>query len=218
MSDLLQPFPLSVSQRASHTDPGFKINLVRETAGRFEPIADESTEIFQYALAEIEGHVDGKGRGYWSLKSSRLELDQQTTIGARPDAEDKPFNELKNVRFKAYYFIYFAKLISKAQEKTIRELAKEKGGIRVYRNGFRVPPYGDTDDDWLGLDAFYSSRSNTLLAPIGNNNFFGFAEIDDVEGTKFEETSSREGLLENTAFAELQDFALRVLKAGRYGE
>ena len=214
VSDLLQPFPLSVGQQASHTDPGFKINLVRETAGRFEPIADENTEIFQYALAEIEGYVDGKGRGHWSLKSSRLELDQQTTIGARPDAEDKPFDELKNVRFKAYYFIYFAKLISKTQEKTIRELAKEKGGIRVYRNGFRVPPYGDTDDDWLGLDAFYSSRSNTLLAPIGNNNFFGFVEIDDVEGTRFEETSSREGLLENTAFAELQDFALRVLKAG----
>jgi len=27
-----------------------------------------------------------------------------------------------------------------------------EGGVRLYRNGFRVIPYGDPGDDWLRLD------------------------------------------------------------------
>ena len=215
VSDLIQPFPLSEKRQSSRIDPGFKINLFLEVDGEFKLIADEETEIFQHALAEIEGYVDTKGQAYWSIKSSKLGINEQDMpIGMGRDDQNAPFGELRSVRFKAFYFIYFAKLISKSQEKTIRELAKAKGGIRVYRNGFRVPPYADKDDDWLGLDAFYSSRSNELLAPIGNNNFFGFVEISDVEGAKFEETSSREGLLENEAFTQLKDFVFRSLKAG----
>jgi hypothetical protein len=33
----------------------------------------------------------------------------------------------------------------------IRDLSYEKGGIRLYRNGFRVLPYGEQGDDWLGI-------------------------------------------------------------------
>jgi hypothetical protein len=31
-------------------------------------------------------------------------------------------------------------------------------GIRVYMEGFRVPPYGESTDDWLWLNSEYSHR------------------------------------------------------------
>ena len=37
-------------------------------------------------------------------------------------------------------------------------------------------------------------------------------EAIDPEGKRFEETASREGLIENEAFRELTDFAFRVLR------
>lgn len=211
VSDLIQPFPLSEKSQSSRTDPGFKIDLLREVEGKFELVADEATEIFQHALAEIEGYVDSKGRGYWSIRSDKLEfVEQDIPIGQSHNSQ-APFNQLRNVQFKVYYFIYEANLIPRSQLKTIRELASEKGGIRVYRNGFRVAPYGEAEDDWLGLDAL--ARRRTFLPAIANNNFFGFVEIVDIEGERFEETSSREGLLNNRAFEELQDFLLLTLKA-----
>ena len=210
VSDLIQPFPLSAKGEA-RLDPGFKIDLLREVEGEFELVADETTEIFQHALAEIEGYVDGRGKGFWSIKSDRLELAEQDIPAAKDRDNPKAFSQLRNVQFKVYYFIYEANLVPRSHLKTIRELANEKGGVRVYRNGFRVAPYGEAEDDWLGLDAL--SRRRTFLPAIANNNFFGFVEIMDVEGARFEETSSREGLLNNRAFEELQDFLLLALKA-----
>ena len=214
VSDLIQPFPLSEKGEA-RIDPGFKIDLLREVAGEFELVADETTEIFQHALAEIEGYVDNKGKGFWSITSDRLELAEvgKSIMDSRENRE-LAFNSLQNIRLKAYYFIYNgsgANFLPRSANKMIRDLAQERGGIRVYRNGFRVSPYGDSDNDWLGLDEL--ARRRSFLPAIGNINFFGFIEIVDIGGDYFEETSSREGLLENSAFQELQDFTHRVLKA-----
>jgi signal transduction histidine kinase len=82
--------------------------------------------------------------------------------------------------------------------------------VRLYRNGFRVLPYGEPDNDWLGLDE--TSRKRAVLPAIANINWIGFVEIRDPEGRYFEETSSREGLLRNHAYDELVDFVLRSFK------
>jgi predicted P-loop ATPase len=51
--------------------------------------------------------------------------------------------------------------------KQVQELIRGwAGGLMVYRDGFRVNPYGDPDDDWLDLDrkalAFLHARSARL--------------------------------------------------------
>jgi signal transduction histidine kinase len=220
VSELLQPFPLATSLSlttaegldSAVADPGFKVSLLRRTGLAEDVIADEEVSIFSHALAEIEGFVDRDGHGYWSITSERYGINELVLpIGATREDSSRPYATLRNVAFKAYYFIHRAELIPRSMLVTIREMAQEKGGIRVYRNGFRVLPYGERDDDWLGLDA--STRAREILPPHANSNFFGFVEIVDPEGARFEETSSREGLLENAAFSELQDFCSRVLKA-----
>lgn len=91
----------------------------------------------------------------------------------------------------------------------IRDLLDEHGGILLYRNGYRVPPYGDRHNDWLGLDY---KRSGTF-APISSKTFLGFVALTDPEGRLFEETSSREGLIETDAFREVRDIMSAVLEA-----
>ena len=213
ISGLIQPFPLSKRNIQKGNHPGFKAVLYQSINNDLQLIADEQTEIFEHALAEIEGYVDKTGRGFWSISSKRFEIDEQLLpIGPNRQNPVLPYKELRSIDFKAYYFIYNAGLIPRSLNKTIQEIARTKGGIRVYRNGFRVRPYGEQDDDWLGLDE--STRFRQILPPHANNNFFGFVEIIDPEGKRFDETASRERLLENDAFRELQDFISSVLKAG----
>lgn len=41
-------------------------------------------------------------------------------------------------------------------------------GVRVFMEGFRVPPYGDATDDWLGVDRSYKSRAHRPLTSLSN--------------------------------------------------
>jgi len=211
LADLIQPFPLSKQAKRPKFDPGFDINLYRISNGDLTVVASVEEMVYKYAIAEIEGVVDDKGNGAWSINSPQLDIDEKTIkIGADRDNAETPFKFLKDIHFKAYYYIYKSGLIPPTQEKLIRELADERGGIRVYRNGFRVLPYGEPLNDWLELDA--SSGRRWILPPHANLNFYGFVELNDHEGELFQETSSREGLIENDAFKELVRFVSRVLK------
>jgi signal transduction histidine kinase len=210
LADLIQPFPLSKQHKKSKLDLGFDIDIFRIANGEIKVVASVEEMVYKHALAEIEGVVDRKGSGAWSIKSDRFNINEDAIeIGAERDNSKAPFKYLRDIHFKAYYYIYNAGFIPPTQNKLILEMARERGGIRVYRNGFRVLPYGEPFNDWLRLDYSYSQRH--FLPPHANQNFFGFVEITDPEGNLFQETSSREGLLENEAFAELVNFIYRVL-------
>lgn len=214
-SELLQPFPLSKKkeeEKEISIDEGFKSNYYRSDNGYLVAIVNEENAIFQHALAEIEGYVLDDGQGCWALKSHKLNFPQKVySIGnSEKDKEDTstPFNLIKGLHFKAYYYVFDSSLFAPGTITFIRELLFEKGGIRLYRNGFRVLPYGEPFDDWLGLDK--SNNRNIILAQHTNRNFFGFVELVD-KSDNFEETSSREGLIENEYLNELVSFVYRSL-------
>jgi len=206
-SETIQPFPISKTKKNSKApnDIGFKLKCIEINRGKKFTIANEENMFFEHALAEIKGIVDNEGYMYLSIKSKKLNYKVNKVL-LNPH---QPFESLKNVALKAYHFVYGKGLIPKQIEALIREKAKNYGGIRLYRNGFRVPPYGNSDNDWLGLDASMTKR--TFLPTHRNVNFFGFIEVNNDFGEQFEETSSREGLLENDAFQELMKFGYQVL-------
>lgn len=205
-SEILQPFPLA-KVKLKTEDPGFKLICKRKEGDFSEIIANDNTMFFEHALAEIKGNVDDEGFMRISINSQKLNYKIKDVLLN----ENQPFKYLRNINLRAYYFIYGISEMSQQVESFVREKAKEQGGIRLYRNGFRVLPYGEKANDWLELDA--SVRRRTILPTHANTNFFGFIEIDGQDD-KFEELSSREGLLENDAFKELTDFGYKVLTDG----
>lgn len=210
--DLLQPFPLSHERQQEHearVDPGFKSTYFRRDDGHETAIVDEQLAFYTHALAEIKGHIDNSGQGHWHLKSEKLDFDESFLIGKNSENPSSPYDIIRDVHFQAYYFIYDASLLPPQTMTFIKEVANEKGGIRIYRNGFRVLPYGEKLNDWLGLDE--STAKRVILGSHRNINFFGFVEISDRTGVMFDETSSREGLFENLAFKELVDFVQRSI-------
>ncbi len=211
VGDILQPFPLSKIEEFNNgtiVDSGFKVYFSKIANGRQINIADEKTMVYNHATAIIEGTIDNYGKGIYTVESKKLDIDEIGYISSDPDNEDVPFSELKNVKFRAYYFIYNSDLVPKMQESNIRKLARTQGGIRLYRNGFRVLPYGEPNNDWLGLDASTVKRS--VLPVHANINFFGFVELIDRENV-FNETSSREGLVETEGLIQLRNFIYRTI-------
>lgn len=214
-SELLQPFPLSKKNKdeaESSIDPGFKSYYFRQEEQELIPIIDEEEAVFKHSLAEIEGYVLDDGQGCWALKSEKLNFSQEVFLIGNDDKNrentDAKFNLIKRLHFKTHYFIYEPSLFAPGTFTFIRDLSYETGGIRLYRNGFRVLPYGEQGDDWLGLDK--SNNRSIVLGPHMNRSFFGFVELEDKEGN-FEETSSREGLIESEHLNELVSFVYRSI-------
>ncbi len=206
--DVLQPFPLSKVKQENDreiVDPGFNIHCSKDK----NEIASQQSMFYQHALAEIEGFVDENGNAFWTINDSKVDATTLNPIKLENTENSQGlFSRLDGIRFKAFYFIYKAGLIPKQAERYINESAKEHGGIRLYRNGFRVLPYAEPQDDWLGLDA--SIRRRTILPVHGNINFFGFVEIGDTK-EEFVELSSREGLFNNDSYFELVDYLYKSL-------
>ena len=208
VSTLLQPYPLS-KPFSSEDDPGFKTYFYRDVKDEAHKIVDEVSEITQFALAVIDTYVDADGQAHWTLKSKQLDYYRESLIGKDPDVETSRMAFVRGVRARIYYFIYDASLLSGQKRNDIKAIAEEHGGVRLYRKGFRVLPYGEKGDDWLGLDE--SARRRTIVAPHQNISFFGLVEIDNDGAEIFEETSSREGLIQDEAYDELVDYLFRVI-------
>ncbi len=89
-----------------------------------------------------------------------------------------------------------------------RHILDEIAGVAIYRNGFRVRPYGDRESDWLLLDR---RRVQDPSRHIGHNQIAGYVTLSDRENAALIERSSREGFEENSAFRRLQDLLIRLL-------
>jgi len=233
ISNLLQPDFLSDRADAlniatsDNADNSFTVYCKRLNKGDklATDIGAPEKILFNKAIATIEGYVDNDKDGYCSISSSKFELPGEIIpVGASQDKNEiKKFEQLKNIHFKAYYFIYnrpqyynFDNNFTQLELNSIQKIADESSGVKLYRNGFRVFPYGEKGNDWLSIDRKLNKlRSDTgVNIPFGNQNLFGFIEIiDDTTSDKsmFEETASREGLIEDSVFKELQEFVYKTL-------
>lgn len=168
ISDLIQPFPLIYSPKKNKKDPGFRVEFYEELGGKEYLVASEQKSILDNALAVISGHVDKKGDPFVSLECGRHGIhisDESMTFDPRTTNvyghEFESYSSLAGVSFTAYYFI--ADELPVGSKRIVKNVLKSSGGVRIYRNGFRVLPYGEHHDDWLGLQR--SSALRQILPP-----------------------------------------------------
>lgn len=210
VSDIIRPIiPSDEVINVEQEKDKFNVEFFEITQGKRQKIADSIIMLYQHAVAVFSGEIDEQGYGWVTIDSKRLKIvNEKLKIGFNPDDSQSPFPNIRDVKFKVFYFIYESNLINKMHSTSIRSKLTHEGGMKLYRNGFRVLPYGEQGDDWLRLDE--SSRRRAILTPHANINFYGFVELTDPDN-KFNETSSREGLIDNESVRELKNFVHRAL-------
>ena len=92
----------------------------------------------------------------------------------------------------------------------VRPWLREWSGISIYRDGFRIWPYGEPHDDWLRLD---QRRVNNPVVRLSNNQVVGFVEVSRDRNPELRDQTNREGLLSNAAFDDLRRLPLRTFHA-----
>lgn len=105
---------------------------------------------------------------------------------------------------------------TKLSKMEIKNMLIDKSGISIFRNDFRIRPYGDKGFDWLNLD---SKRVQNPSMAIGSEQINGKISIESEEKSGLKEKSARDGLYENSNFDTLQRIAnlsLNLLEKERF--
>ncbi|MBI5150358.1 MAG: ATP-binding protein [Candidatus Omnitrophica bacterium] len=85
---------------------------------------------------------------------------------------------------------------------------KNYGSIFLYKNKFRIHPYGDEGDDWLGLE---KRKGQGYARYLANRELMGRIELHGPQ-PGFEEVSSRDGgVLKTQEFQHLQDYFIEKI-------
>lgn len=90
-------------------------------------------------------------------------------------------------------------------------------GVKIYRDGFRVRPYGEEGNDWLLLDKIKISDPHGYR--VGNNQVIGVVNINSDANPLLIDSTNREAIIENEAFAQLKQVVnkcINIIENHRY--
>lgn len=164
-----------------------------------------------YEVADIiiEGQLDGNGTFNGTLTLyGKDKISYTITNPRRKDLR----SVYGIVPIKLGYSMGFEKDARVKEEiwSRINKKVEAYGGIYIYRDGFRVLPYGRIDADFLGLEERRNKR-------IGSNFFsyrrmFGYLELCRTTNPLLKDKSSREGLINNAAYRAFKDDLIYLFK------
>jgi len=93
---------------------------------------------------------------------------------------------------------------------------KRFGGVKIFRDDFRVRPYGEHGEDWLKLG---ERQAQSPGGPgqrlggyrLGPNQIAGTVNISRIYNLRFQDKSGREGIIENDVFELFKNIVKEII-------
>lgn len=154
------------------------------------------------------------------ISSEYLLSDEDQRIRNIVEQEHIP-TKYKDSEVGEFYFDIRIYDLDDDSKDNMRELLKADGrrsamqvmnrylGLKVSKNGFGVKPYGEEEQDWLGLGA---KRVNKHLVSIGPNQILGYTFLYSPQNDGLSEKTNREGFFENKAFIVFKKIITGILE------
>lgn len=182
----------------------------------------ERYPIIDFYDYRIYGFVDSNGRASLTYENAvdinakqeysftkHVTLDENEQFCGKVDVDlrvfDRDADAFDNLISKGLVDPISNEPIGKLQAR--REL-NDVYGVNIYKNKFRISPYGNQGVDWLKLD---NRRIQNPSMRIGNNQVVGFVTIQSEELSGLNEKSARDGLKGNASFKGLKHILEEVI-------
>lgn len=193
---------LLVAPEFIEKDP-FYIELV---ANQFNiPEEMSVNDILHLSYARLEAGITGEGK--------HSAIVYQDNDGNKREVVDQYEVPLLcgDISFELYYFLRDAAHMKNEtyDYRFALRILDTYCGIKIYRDNFRVKPYGEIGNDWLELDK--SKVKDTHGYRVGNNQTVGVIRISDRTNPLLIDATNREGIIENQAYEQLKEFILRCI-------
>ncbi len=121
--------------------------------------------------------------------------------------QSNTYELLKSIDITLYYLNRSAKYTF---HRKMGMASRVYGNIFLYKNGFRIYPYGEPYSDPMGID---KRKSRKYKSRLGTGEILGRIEISGPNNIELKETSSRgDGLIKNEYYYKLEEFFFNVLE------
>ncbi|MFD3227568.1 ATP-binding protein [Rahnella aceris] len=158
----------------------------------------------------VEGNVDEEGYFCGTVKAfgvihENVVFKPKKKYSLRSNSRAGSFN----IRIGAYEFEKGKSTLPDDLNAFFREQSELYGGMRIYRDGLRVMPYGREDNDYFEIE-----KRRTLNAGRhfwSNRRTFGRVSISRADNPNLKDKAGREGLLDNTASKVFREIVENIL-------
>lgn len=154
-------------------------------------IKNQIFEKLQFKATYIESKIDTDG------KHVEYDLYHNGECVFKIKEKNTAYENLNNINLVVYFLNQYKKSYFKRQTGIS---SVDFGSIFLFLNGFRVAPYGERGDDWLGLDM---RKTQGIARFLSSRDVVGRIEIVGRE-KHFKPVSSREGLKSTPEFETLK--------------
>lgn len=170
------------------------------------------TDIEKYDLEEFWDREAFKKDNYNrkdfdGVKQFRYTLEE---ILENPSEEIDRYNGVGAFSLKMYYLKNMkstVKIVKDFKSRKRKQLLKDFSGIKIYRDSFKVRPYGDEGQffDWISLSIRVQKSPAAASHESGNwrvspNQLIGSVSISRMDNPKLEDTANREGMSLNREY------------------
>lgn len=194
---------------------GFQAKFESE---EFEKLLKEASRSFlDQADFRLLARIDDDGMASAALYNWKGDIihegDHQTVaLNRKRGSRDVhlPFTEAPLATLELWMFLKGGKSLSPLKNSPERHLIwpwlEIVGGVHLIHRGLRVTPYGDPNDDWLELN---SRRTGSPEERPSTKTAVGRLIVDD-DDQLLQPKTDRTGFVENAAFVDLREFAMRA--------
>lgn len=204
--ELLRPLDINEVAYKKYDFPGHgvRINLVApEFLPRNRTI---KTNILTYAQAHLYGEINDDGSAIVrvfiksNISASKADVSEQYTYA--PGDLDLSCGPLT---YEAFVFLKDKRLYKSLDigTKEVDDYLAAFCGMKIYRDGFRILPFGDADNDWLELNA---ARTSSPEFRIATYNTIGLVYITRDKNPGLQDVLSRENMYDTPEFLSLKNF------------
>ena len=211
-----------IKRKGYKEDPGFRVFLIAPQLQDSNETEDLREQLMNAGWATLTATISKEQKAICKLIGKG--------IGKKTITSVRSFPTLKDVAIRLAIFPIereWLRDLSVVSKSSVNEICNEWGGIQLRYRGFRVYPYGEGSDDWLGIEKDRARRLGkpsdeelfdlaqtldgvnavrSLLNMFSNKNYLGSIDIGNMQDG-LQPKADRMGFVENDVFRELRDFA-----------
>ncbi|WP_276260627.1 sensor histidine kinase [Haloglomus litoreum] len=221
-----EPEPSEVVSEDAEGDPGFSVYFA--PPGEGSVAQSPAKEIYDRWTSLVEIELDGDTVLYRFKHQNNADKNREFTYTLNETYISHLNGEIRYFDMSQGQFRGMETL----DGRSVPSWLKENGGVRVIDKGFRMPPYGDRENDWLNLSESQARREREWRSPIterlfpenelnisvpraqlalpGKRNLLGAVNVSSYRGGDQEQPErlvpamDRQGFIENEGFNQLQ--------------
>lgn len=211
--NLIRPIDINQVAYKKYNFPGDKINIKLISLDFPTKSGIVNSAFMKYNQAHLYGEIKEDGSAVISVNIKANISTSKSEINEKFEFSPKELNTSCGPIITEVFVFFKDQRLYKSLDidrKDFGDFLSVFSGVKIYRDGFRILPFGDTNNDWLELNA---KRTASPEHRIATSNAIGLVYITRDNNQGLQDVLNRENMYATPEFEALKDFVNKIFES-----